>query len=88
VHEKEVPADEGYPSQFAPDCPAETVHHIRMLYLGADFGFVMGGLALGTAALLWLTSGSVDESAVAGTRFGVGVSPSRSGAVASVGGMF
>jgi hypothetical protein len=74
----------------SPDCPAETVHHIRMLYLGADMSFAVGGLALGTAALLWLTSGpsTPHEERVASSHLGVGVSPTRSGAVASVGGAF
>ena len=74
----------------APDCPAETVHHIRMLYLGADMSFAVGGLALGTAALLWLTSGpsTPHEERVASSHYGVGVSPTRSGAVASFGGAF
>jgi hypothetical protein len=70
-----------------PYCPPETVHHIRMLYLGADLSFVVGGLALGTATLLWLTSGSpAREERVASSHFGV--SPTPSGAVASYGRTF
>jgi hypothetical protein len=71
----------------SPSCPPETVHHIRMLYLGADLSFVVGGLALGTAALLWMTSGpSPSEERLAGAHFGI--SPTPSGAVASYGRTF
>jgi hypothetical protein len=74
-------------SDCTPSCPPETIHHIRMLYLGADVSFVVGGLALGTATLLWLTSGpGVPEERVAGAHFGI--SPTRSGAVASYGRTF
>ena len=69
-----------------PNCPAETVHHIRMLYLGADMSFAVGGLALGTAALLWLTSPSPQKERVASSHFGLGVS--QGGALASYGGAF
>jgi hypothetical protein len=70
-----------------PNCPPETVHHIRMLYLGADMSFVVGGLALGTATLLWMTSGPpAREERVASSSFGI--SPTRAGAVASYGRTF
>jgi hypothetical protein len=71
----------------SPTCPPETIHHIRMLYLGADVSFVVGGLALGTATLLWLTSGPApQEERLAGAHFGI--TPTRSGAVASYGRTF
>jgi hypothetical protein len=74
-------------SDCTPTCPPETIHHIRMLYLGADVSFVVGGLALGTATLLWLTSGPApQEGRLAGAHFGI--APTRSGAVASYGSRF
>jgi hypothetical protein len=74
-------------SSCAPSCSPETIHHIRMLYMGADASFVVGGLALGTATLLWLTSGPpAREERVASSHFGV--SPTRSGAMASYGRTF
>jgi len=72
-------------SDCTPTCPPETIHHIRMLYLGADLSFVVGGLALGTASLLWLTSGPPAREE---QRAHFGLSPTRSGAVASYGGTF
>jgi hypothetical protein len=74
-------------SDCTPSCPPETIHHIRMLYLGADLSFVVGGLALGTATLLWLTSDPpAREEQPTGAHFGL--SPTRSGAVASYGRTF
>jgi hypothetical protein len=73
----------------APSCPPETVHHIRMLYLGADLAFVVGGLALGTATLLWLGSGSSEtDHRRASARVGIGVRPTPSGASGTIAGTF
>ncbi len=71
----------------SPNCPPESVDHIRHLYLAADVSFGVGVAALGTAAWLLVTS-TPKKQVPAHSACTIDVRPTRSGAFAAVSGTF
>ena len=77
-------------ARCAPNCPQESVDHIRKLYLASDISLGVGIAALGAAAtwmILGSSSGSQEERANK-PRYVVDVRPTPAGAFASVAGTF
>jgi hypothetical protein len=71
----------------SPNCPASSVEHIRKLYLVADISLGVGIVTLGAATIVALSSGPSKEKTKS-SAYSVDVSPSRSGAFATVSGSF
>ncbi len=71
----------------SPTCSPSSVDHIRRLYLAADISFGVGGVALGVATLLLVTSRPSSREAAPSTA-AFDVQPTRSGALASFRGVF
>ncbi len=76
-------------ARCAPTCPQESVDHIRKLYLAADISLGVGIAALGAAATWMIVgSGGGKEERANKPRYVVDVTPTSSGAFASVAGTF
>jgi hypothetical protein len=81
-------------TQCTPNCPPDSVSHVKSLYLGANVSLGVGLAALGTATWLYLRSGAhkgsqeVVGNATKPSGYVVDVSPVRAGALASVRGAF
>lgn len=71
----------------SPTCSPSSVDHIRRLYLAADVSFGVGGVALGVATLLLVTTRPSSREAAPSTAV-FDVQPTRSGALASLHGVF
>lgn len=71
----------------APNCTEDEVDSVRTKLIVADISLAVGVVSLGVAAVIWATSGGSSASAdLAGLTFDV--SPSPSGASATVGARF
>jgi hypothetical protein len=74
-------------SQCSPNCSPSNLEHIRKLYLVADISLGVGVAALGAATFIALSSGSSKEKP-SEAAYVVDVSPTPSGAFATVSGSF
>jgi hypothetical protein len=74
-------------SQCSPNCAPSSLEHIRKLYLVADISLGVGVAALGAATWIALSSGSSKEKP-SEAAYVVDVTPTRSGAYATVSGKF
>jgi hypothetical protein len=75
-------------SRCSPNCSPSSVDHIRTLYTLSDISFGVGIAAVGAATWLWLGTGSIKEQPSPRAAYRFDLSPSRSGAIASVKGVF
>ncbi len=74
-------------SECSPNCSPASLEHIRKLYLVADISLGVGVAALGAATWFALSSGSSKEKPRE-AAYVVDVTPTRSGAFATVSGSF
>jgi hypothetical protein len=74
-------------AQCAPNCPQESVDHIRHLYLAADISFGVGVASLAAATYLFVKGASKKTTPTPSAQ-AIEVTPTRSGAIATVSGTF
>lgn len=69
----------------SPNCPKESVQHIKSLYLAADISLGVGiAAAVGSiASILLSSSGSEDKQPAPSRNYALSVQPGRNGAVAT-----
>jgi hypothetical protein len=70
-------------SQCSPNCPQESITHIRTLYLAADISLGVAAAAALTSAAWFVFSGSNDERP-SQRGYALSVQPERDGALATV----
>jgi hypothetical protein len=75
--------------QCSPNCPLDSLSHVKRMYTIADISIGVGAAALVGSAILFATSGgSTKEKAPAKTAYTLDVQPTRNGAFATVSGQF
>jgi hypothetical protein len=77
-------------SACSPNCSPSALNHVKTMYLAADISFGAGAAALAVSTFLFATSHTTEGSEKAAPRDAVrvDVSPTRSGAFATVSGAF
>lgn len=72
-------------SRCTPNCPKESVQHIRSLYLAADISLGVGiAAAVGSVASFIMSGGGSEDKPAPQRNFALSVQPERDGALATV----
>jgi hypothetical protein len=76
--------------QCSPNCPLDSLDHVKRMYTIADISIGVGVAALAGSAILFATSGSStkEKTPVKSASYSVDVQPTRNGAFATVSGQF
>jgi hypothetical protein len=75
-------------SACAPSCSQASVDHVRNLYIAADVSLAVGAAALGTSIVLFIVNPGSKEKPPSQASYRFDVQPARSGAFATVSGVF